>query len=129
MKHIGNVMGGETAEVLAEDLVLAKTCDVCSGELTVRIPAGTLKHIAARMAKFTLICEGCSDKAEAVEELERARMLRRKHVDRCLMPGPWRALTWESYDTSRRGASGALASAKVWARRGGSKPGLLIAGP
>lgn len=116
--------------VSTEDEVLSTPCVAgCGTTVTRTIPAGYTERAAKIMRGIPLMCAVCIDADErAQRDRERERM-RRGREDRCLLPRGLRSLTWESYETHRKGAAGALVAAQALATGKHEKCGAMFVGP
>jgi DNA replication protein DnaC len=105
-----------------------KTCTTCGAEVHVTLPAGIPRSLAGALLRMGIECEPCTETREADEKREEAERLRRHRLDASHLPEALRGLSWESYNTDRRGAANALAVARAWADGTGEKPGLMLCG-
>lgn len=115
--------------VLTQDEVSTFPCPGCGTELEKSIPAGTTERMARLFRHITFTCEECGAAETAVARQREHEAIRRKNEQTCMLPPELRGLTWDGYDTGRKGAAGALAAAQAWSRGLHEKRGLFIVGP
>lgn len=115
--------------VTQQDETIVRPCPKCGTDVSRTIPAGTRTALAKMLRGVELMCASCADADDKVEREREHLRLRRQREDRCQLPHVLRGLTFESYNTDRVGAGGALAAARGWSQGKHEKPGLLIVGP
>jgi DNA replication protein DnaC len=120
------VMGSEVTLV---DETLHKRCPGCDGTVEVVIPKGSAMVTARLMHAFSVMCTACAE-ADDAREMERERLrIRERNISNCQMPPELRRLSFDSYDTSRKGAANALAAARAWSLGQHERRGIMLCGP
>jgi DNA replication protein DnaC len=128
MRTVDDAIARAEPELTERDEVVERPCTRCGVGVSVTIPAGSSEVAAKVMRSLGLVCEPCGVALDREADERERSALRREHERTCGLAAELRGLTFDSYDTSRKGAAGAKRAALAWSRGEHEKPGVMLVG-